>query len=191
MQHTRTIPRSAGAAVRSWVIEGLWRGAAVGAATPIVGFALVWFLGWVDPEPLPPGTITSSSLDDASFGEALAQLGGLALYGSIAAGVGAAVGALSGALLGLVAAGGDSLAGRRVHPGPVAAVVVLACAAGASWATWVVVDLDADAERDLRLVVLVPFVLGLWSLAALPLRRGSATEASEEHLHQPPAVRRM
>jgi hypothetical protein len=181
MEHTSPIPGTADGSLGAWVLQGLWYGAAVGAATPIVGFALVWFIGAVDSEPLPPGTITSSSLDDASFGEMVARMGGLALYGSIAAGIGSAVGALAGMLLGLMAAGADAMTRRRVQPGLVAAVVVVACAAAASLVT---LELDPDAERELRLVVLVPFVLGLATLAALPPRRGSVSEAPEQHLHQ-------
>lgn len=172
MQPTTPIPRIADGSLRAWMFHGLWRGAAVGAATPIVGFALVWFIGTVAPEPLPPGTITSSSLDDASLGEVVAQLGGLALYGGIAAGVGSAVGALAGALLGLAAAGGDALTRRLVRPVLVAAVVVVAGAAAASWMT---LELDPGAELELRLVVLVPFLLGLATLGALPPRRGSVS----------------
>jgi hypothetical protein len=182
MEHTSPIPRTTDGSLGAWVLQGLWRGAAVGAATPIVGFALLWFIGAVDPEPLPPGTITSSSLDDASFGEVLAQMAGLALYGSIAAGIGSAVGALAGALLGLVTAGADAMTRRRVQPGLVAAVVVVGCAAAASWVTLV---RDPEAERELRMVVLVPFLLGLATLAVLPPRRRSVSESPEQHLHQP------
>lgn len=182
MQRTTTIPATTGAAVRSWILQGVLRGVAVGAATPIAGYMLVWALSALHPEPLPPGTITSSSLDDASFGEMATQVSGLALYAVLAAGIGAWVGALMGIVVALVAAAVDESTGHRAQPAVIAVATVLV---GAAAASWVLLRLEPDAEREVRAVVQVPFVLALVTLLAVPLRRRSASDPLEQHLGQP------
>jgi hypothetical protein len=56
-------------------------------------------------------------------------------------------------------------------------------------ASLVVLQLKPDAEPEVRVVVLVPFVLGLLTLLVVPLRRRSTSEPLEQHLLQPPTAR--
>lgn len=164
------------AALRAWIFNGLWRGALVGSATPIIGFLI---LASLPAEQLPQGTTTSSSLDAASISEVVSYVAALGLYATLAAFIGSLIGSVAGSSVGLLAGAIDLATLRRIPPWLVALATISVCA---TLTTWSALGLDTDVRREVRAVAVVPFALGAVSVLILPLRRDSADESTQQQI---------
>lgn len=176
-----------GGATRDWILQGVIRTAFVAAATPLMFLVISWVASALAPPVHPDGNYTfSAAQDPASIGDYAAWTAGLAMYLSIFTAAASAVGSVVGLALGLIAAAVDMATFRRIPPAALAVVITLAvwiAAIATSRAlgqeNWIVEDLG-------QLLVSSPFILGLVTLAVVPLarahRRGDDRSASGAQL---------
>ena len=156
-----------------WLRVGALRGAVIGVVAPALCVLVAMVvMATAEPEPLPAGTITTSTQTPM---QALAGLVLLALYVAIASSFGLVVGTAVGAATAGLAGALDAASLQRLPTWLLAGVttvlaglVVQAVAIG-----WIPTSgrLDAGAERTWRVVFTCPFLLGLISLLLAPLVR--------------------
>lgn len=177
MQPRCIIPGTAGAAARSWLFNGAWRGSLAGAATPVLGAGLMWAGSlWSTPKD-PSSMSTAGSLTSGSPSEVVSYLAAIAMYSILAMSIGSVAGLLLGMAIGAVAAMLDVATGCRIRPPAIAGVVIVSCAAG-TW--WAITRLDPGGPVVPRLAAMTPFLVGTLFLVVVRIERRSGGEALEQ-----------
>lgn len=172
----------------SWILQGVGRTAFVAASTPLMFFVISWAASALAPPLHPDGSYTfSAAQDPASLGDYVSWTAGLALYLSIFTASATAVGAAVGLALGLIAAAMDLVTFRRIPPAALAVVITLAAWTAAiatsralGQGNWIIEDVG-------QLVVSAPFILGLVTLAVVPLTRAHQSVGSPPTPHGLPS----
>lgn len=164
-----------GRATREWVLQGVLRTAFVAAATPLMFLAISWIGSIVAPPTLPDGNFTYSASESfTSPGEYVSFVAGLTLYLGFATWCAAVVGAVVGLVLGLVASALDAMSFRHVAPSLIAVLITLAVWAAALTVSQIIGQQNWVTEDFGQLALSAPFVLGLATLAVVPLQRSTA-----------------